>query len=150
MPSPGAPRELFNNVARAVVLETVYLEKRNPDFDRKMHEVLSPAPVDRRLLSRRKQPSASFWTIIDRTSRRKPWLTWLASRPGRFEYVHTPRHGSWLNLIECAFSKMAHTFLRFMRVASIAELKARILKGIDEINAAPVVFRWKKFDLGLA
>ena len=25
----------------------------------------------------------------------------------------------------------------------------RILKGIEEINAAPVVFRWNPFDLGL-
>jgi hypothetical protein len=63
------------------------------------------------------------------------------------EYVHTPKHGSWLNLIECAFSKMARTFLRHIRVSSVAELKARILKGIDEMNAAPVVFRWKKCDL---
>ncbi len=45
---------------------------------------------------------------------------------------------------------MARTFLRHSRVASIAELKARILKGVAEMNAAPVVFRWKKFDLGIA
>jgi len=74
---------------------------------------------------------------------------YLATRPGRFEYVHTPKHGSWLNLIECAFSKMARTFLRHIRVDSIDELKARILQGIAEFNDAPVVFRWNKFDLGL-
>ena len=45
---------------------------------------------------------------------------------------------------------MARTFLRHIRVAPIPELKARILKGIDEMNAAPVVFRWKKFDLEVA
>jgi hypothetical protein len=45
---------------------------------------------------------------------------------------------------------MARTFLRHIRVGSIDELKARILKGIDEINASPVVFRWNKFDLGVA
>jgi len=77
-------------------------------------------------------------------------MAYLATRPGRFEYVHTPKHGSWLNLIECAFSKMARTFLRHIRVVSIEDLKARILKGIDEINASPVVFRWNKFDLGVA
>jgi hypothetical protein len=77
-------------------------------------------------------------------------MAYLATRPGRFEYVHTPKHGSWLNLIECAFSKMARTFLRHIRVASVTELKARILKGIAEMNAAPVVFRWKKFDLEIA
>lgn len=52
-------------------------------------------------------------------------------------------------LISSAFSKMARAFLRHIRVDSINELKTRILKGIDEINASPVVFRWNKFDLGL-
>ena len=32
-------------------------------------------------------------------------------------------------------------------IKSKAELKERILLGIAEINAAPVVHRWKKFDL---
>ena len=80
----------------------------------------------------------------------KETMAYLSERPGRFEYVHTPKHGSWLNLIECAFSKMARTFLRHIRVNSKEELKQRILKGIEEINAAPVVFRWNKFDLGVA
>jgi transposase len=80
----------------------------------------------------------------------KETMAYLSERPGRFEYVHTPKHGSWLNLIECAFSKMARTFLRHLRVSSKEELKERIFKGIAEINAAPVVFRWNKFDLGIA
>jgi hypothetical protein len=33
-----------------------------------------------------------------------------------------------------------------MRVASWEELKERILQGIAEINAAPVVHRWRKFE----
>ena len=80
----------------------------------------------------------------------KETVAYLGTRPGRFEYVHTPKHGSWLNLIECAFSKMARTFLRHIRVKSKDELKMRILKGIAEINASPVVFRWNKFNLGLS
>ncbi|MGO8756288.1 MAG: hypothetical protein ACLQHK_13810 [Gallionellaceae bacterium] len=28
------------------------------------------------------------------------------------------------------------------------ELKTRIMKGIEETNTSPVVFRWNKFDLG--
>lgn len=79
----------------------------------------------------------------------KETMAYLSERPGRFEYVHTPKHGSWLNLIECAFSKMARTFLRHIRVTSKEDLKQRILKGIAEINASPVVFRWNKFDLGV-
>jgi transposase len=79
----------------------------------------------------------------------KETMAYLSEHPGRFEYVHTPKHGSWLNLIECAFSKMARTFLRHIRVTSKEDLKQRILTGIAEINAAPVVFRWNKFDLGI-
>jgi transposase len=77
----------------------------------------------------------------------KETRAYLATRPNRFNYIHTPKHGSWLNLVETLFGKMAHTFLRQIRVKSKAELKERILRGIAEINAAPVVHRWKKFDL---
>lgn len=77
-------------------------------------------------------------------------MKYLASRPGRFVYVHTPTHGSWLNLVETLFSKMARTFLKHIRVNSKQELKRRILLGIEEINDAPVVHRWKKFDLARA
>ncbi len=77
----------------------------------------------------------------------KETRAYLATRPNRFNYVHTPKHGSWLNLVETLFGKMAHTFLRQIRVKSKGELQERILRGIAEINAAPVVHRWKKFDL---
>jgi transposase len=77
----------------------------------------------------------------------KETMAYLATRPGRFIYVHTPKHGSWLNLIEAVFSKMARTFLRHIRVASKDELKERIARGIAEMNAAPVIYRWRNFDL---
>ena len=76
-------------------------------------------------------------------------MAYLSTRPNRFIYVHTPKHGSWLNLIETVFGKMARTFLKGIRVKSRAELKQRILQGVREMNLAPVVVRWKKFDLGL-
>jgi transposase len=70
----------------------------------------------------------------------------LATKPNRFKYVLTPTHGSWLNIVETLFGKMARTFLRHIRVQSWEELRDRILKGIAEINADPVVHRWKKFE----
>jgi transposase len=176
-----------------------YLEKRDPDFDRKMQEVLrvyrdvsiyaegavhdarpnpvytvsvdekpgvqaigltapdlppvpGKAPAMGRDYEYVRHGTVSILAGIDLHSGHisKETLAYLSTRPGRFEYVHTPKHGSWLNLIECVFSKMARTFLRPIRVTSKDELKARILKGIDEINAAPVVFRWNKFDPGVA
>lgn len=76
----------------------------------------------------------------------KETMSYLATRPNRFIYVHTPKHGSWLNLIETFFSKIARTFLKYIRVESKEELKARILRGIEEINAEPVIHCWKNFD----
>lgn len=76
----------------------------------------------------------------------KETRTFLATRPNRFQYVLTPKHGSWLNIVETLFGKMARTFLRHIRVQSWEELRERILLGIAEINAAPVVHRWQKFD----
>jgi len=80
----------------------------------------------------------------------KETMKYLTSRPGRFLYVHTPKHGSWLNLVETLFGKMARTFLKNIRVNSKQELKERILLGIKEINSSPVVHRWKKFDFAHA
>ena len=73
----------------------------------------------------------------------KETKTWLASqRDGRFTFVFTPKHGSWLNLIEGFFSKMARSVLRHIRVASKAELKQRIMAYIDDLNREPVVHTW--------
>src|ERR1700739_2422689 len=41
---------------------------------------------------------------------------WLAAQPiGRFTFTFTPTHGSWLNLIEGLFSKLARSLLRLAR-----------------------------------
>lgn len=62
---------------------------------------------------------------------------------GRFEFVFTPKHGSWLNMIESFFSKMTKQMLKGICVKSKQELIDRIYKYFKEINADPVVFHWK-------
>lgn len=73
----------------------------------------------------------------------KETRAYLETVPNRFEFVFTPKHGSWLNVIETFFSKMSRSFLRGIRVASKAELKERIELYLKEVNANPVPFRWK-------
>lgn len=98
-------------------------------------------------LDTRYPPEHTIRIILDNHSAHisKETQTFLSTRPNRFQYVLTPKHGSWLNIVETLFGKMARTFLRHIRVQSLDELKARILKGIAEINAAPVVHRWRNF-----
>ena len=73
----------------------------------------------------------------------KETRSYLETTPQRFVFVFTPTHGSWLNLIETQFSKMTRTLLRGIRVASKQELIDRLHQYFEEINADPVVFRWK-------
>ena len=73
----------------------------------------------------------------------KETKAWLAAQPAhRFEFTFTPKHGSWLNLIEGFFSKLARSVLRHIRVASKQELKDRLLAAMDYFNQAPVVHTW--------
>jgi DDE superfamily endonuclease/Homeodomain-like domain len=73
----------------------------------------------------------------------KETRAWLADQPaGRFEFTFTPKHGSWLNLVEGFFSKLARSVLRHIRVASKQELKDRIIAAMDHFNQDPVVHTW--------
>src|SRR5699024_5975748 len=68
---------------------------------------------------------------------------YLSTVPGRFDFVFTPKHGSWLNMIEGFFSKMTKQMLRGIRVKTKEELKGRIYKYFDEANEEPVIFHCK-------
>ena len=73
----------------------------------------------------------------------KETKAWLLKNPDCFEIVFTPKHGSWLNMIEIFFSKITRSFLRHIRVSSKKELIDRIYQGINDINEESVVFKWK-------
>jgi transposase len=90
-------------------------------------------------------PETAIKIILDNHSAHisKETRGWLAAQPdGRFTFVFTPKHGSWLNLVEGFFSKMARSVLRRIRVASKAELKQRIIAYLDDINREPVAHTW--------
>lgn len=73
----------------------------------------------------------------------KETLKWLAKCPNRFTFIFTPKHASWLNMVEIFFSKMARSFLRSLRVKSKEELVERLYQYMREVNESPIVFRWK-------
>ena len=72
----------------------------------------------------------------------KKVVEYLSTVEGRFEFIFTPKHASWLNLVESFFSKMTKQMLKGIRVKSKEELVQRIYTYFDEINAEPVVFHW--------
>lgn len=68
---------------------------------------------------------------------------YLERHPGRFDFVFTSKHGSWLNLVESFFGKLARACLKGIRVESKEELVARIYRYLNEVNEEPVVYHWK-------
>ncbi|MHB1563818.1 MAG: IS630 family transposase [Leptospirillum sp.] len=119
------------------VIAKVHERHRSREFVDLLKEIDAYYPSD-----------ATIRVILDNHSAHisKETRAYLATRPNRFIYVHTPKHVSWLNLVETLFSKMSRTFLKQIRVASLDELKDRIQKGVMEINASPVIHQWRNLD----
>ena len=120
------------------VFAQVHERHRSIEFIALLKEIDAYYPADKQIR-----------VILDNHSAHisKETMAYLATRPNRFVYCHTPKHGSWLNLAETLFSKMAKTFLKSIRVTSWEELKTRILKGVAEFNETPIPHRWTKFSL---
>ncbi len=67
----------------------------------------------------------------------------LSTKPRRFVFVFTPKHGSWLNIIEGFFGKMTRQMLKGIHVSYKQELMERIYHYFAEVNVTPVVYYWK-------
>ena len=82
-------------------------------------------------------PACTIRLILDNHSAHisKETRTFLATRPNRFKYVLTPTHGSWLNIVETLFGKMARTFLKHIRVCLLYTSR----RGEVEAPASPYV-----------
>lgn len=81
-------------------------------------------------------PELRIQIILDNHSAHisKETNAYLATLPERFEFTFTPKHGSWLNVIESFFAKMTKQVLRHLRVKSKEELKQRIELYLEEVN----------------
>ncbi|MCK5848684.1 MAG: IS630 family transposase [Caldisericia bacterium] len=90
-------------------------------------------------------PETTIEVILDNHSihKSKETRAYLEEHSGRFTFIFTPTHGSWLNLIEVFFSKLQRCFLKNMRVKSKEEFIQRMIAYIEELNREPVIFRWK-------
>lgn len=68
------------------------------------------------------------------------WTRFNERHDGRFQFIYTPKHASWLNQVEIWFSILSRRILRRGSFASQAELRTRISSFIDSYEAKP--FNW--------
>ena len=63
---------------------------------------------------------------------------------GRFRFVYTPLHASWVNQVEIWFSILARRLLRYASYASTKDLTDAVHAFISHWNAREAhPFRWK-------
>jgi transposase len=87
--------------------------------------------------------SKNIHLILDNGSSHtsKQTKAWLAEHP-RYTVTYTPKHASWLNMIEIFFSILTRRMLRRGDFASRQDLIDKILTFIETYNRDAKPFRW--------
>jgi hypothetical protein len=87
--------------------------------------------------------------VLDNLNTHKPASFYQAFEPeeahrlaNRFEFHHTPKHGSWLNMAEIEFSALTRQCLN-RRIPDIETLKREILAWEMERNSDVVKVHWR-------
>jgi len=60
----------------------------------------------------------------------------------RIRFVYTPKHSSWINQIEIWFGIISRLLLKRKSYISVEELKASILRFIEQYNLSAHPFKW--------
>lgn len=93
----------------------------------------------------RRYPSGPVYIIWDNLNihHGPRWDEFNARHGGRFHFVYTPLHASWVNQIELWFSILARRVLKHASFRSAKELTARVLAFVDYWNQAEAhPFHW--------
>lgn len=61
----------------------------------------------------------------------------------RVEFIYTPVHGSWLNVVECEFSAMVRQCLGHRRLGEIGALRREIEAWVAGRNAEGATVEWQ-------
>ena len=110
---------------------------------RERHRSREPVELPGALDARYPEGHAMRLVLGDHSIRRPGEArAWLEGHPGRSGMVPAPTHGSWPDVIEGFFGKMARQMLRHIRVGSLDEPGERIELYLKEVNARPVPHRW--------
>jgi transposase len=93
----------------------------------------------------KRYPTGPVYVVWDNlnTHHGDRWRAFNERHRGRFHFVHTPLHASWVNQIEIWFSILARRVLKHGSFASRSELRRRVLAFIAHWNRAEAhPFRW--------
>jgi transposase len=93
----------------------------------------------------KRYPTGDVYVVWDNlnTHHGNRWRAFNERHGGRFHFVHTPLHASWVNQIEIWFGILARRVLKHGSFASAAERRRRVLAFIQHWNRREAhPFRW--------
>jgi transposase len=96
-----------------------------------------------RLLDQCTDPALRIHLVMDNGSSHTSRATraWLAAHP-RFAVTHTPKHASWLNMVEQWFSALTRRLLRRGDFASRDDLEAQITTYTVRYHRTARPYKW--------
>jgi transposase len=97
-----------------------------------------------KLLDPAYSPHTAIHLVLDNHSAHisKETRAWVADQPaGRFKFTFTPKHGSWLNLVEGFFPSRPLGPAPHPRLIQ-ARTQGRLMAAMDFFNRDPVVHTW--------
>jgi transposase len=88
-------------------------------------------------------PTLKIHIVMDNGSSHTSRQTraWLAAHP-RFTVTHTPKHASWLNMVEMFFSVLTRRLLRRGEFDSRDDLAEKILNFVEVYDRTARPYRW--------
>jgi transposase len=95
----------------------------------------------------RKYPTGPVYIVWDNLNihydgRDARWTRFNERHRGRFHFVYTPKHASWVNQVEIWFSILARRVLRHASFATRRDLEAAVRAFISYWNRNARPFRW--------
>lgn len=96
----------------------------------------------------REHPRGRIYVVWDNLNihydgRDKRWTRFNRQHGGRFRFIYTPKHASWMNQVEIWFSILHRRILRYGSFASLKDQRAQVLKFIRHWNGHEKhPFRW--------
>jgi transposase len=80
-------------------------------------------------------------TVTNTSIGSKATRAWLAAHP-RFAVTYTPKHASWLNMVELIFSILTRRLLQRGESTSREHLANKIINFFARYNRTAKPFRW--------
>jgi hypothetical protein len=91
-------------------------------------------------------PVGPVYVVLDNLNVHKGarWAEFNARHGGRFHFVYTPLHASWVNQVEIWFSILQRRVLRHGSFATAQELASTVLRFVEHWNRVEAhPFRWR-------